>query len=141
MANRMCKNGFDLLIAIIYGRSPQLGGKHDDAQSIVMAFNVHSGELLSEFHHQALETASIINLMQDKTGQANKLIGKYLSILTTQPEVKPHVLQYIRDYNLFMRCPNNHMLKMAFDLPEIYAALDLGGVKVEDPLDLPQGAG
>ena len=136
MANRMCRNGFDLLVAIIYGRSPQLGGKHDDAQSIVVAFNAKSGELLSEFHQRALETASILALMQDKTGQAYKLIGKYLLILSKQPDIKPHVLQYLRDYNLFMRCPNNHTKQLKFDLPEIYTALDLGGVKVEDTIDV-----
>eukprot|EP00957_Ditylum_brightwellii_P210166 15364630-Ditylum_brightwellii.AAC.1 len=96
-ANIYCKCGFDVLVTIIFGVSPQLGRKHKNAQILVIKFTIYSGEKLSNFCHRALNTQATIQLMQDKTGQSNKFVSKYIELLNTQPDLQIHMVQYNKD--------------------------------------------
>ena len=70
-------NEFDLLIAIVFSMSNQLGGLLTKAQDLVIHFLLGEVETLPQFHLRAFHIRNEIFLLQDKPGQINNLTGKY----------------------------------------------------------------
>ena len=48
-------NGFDLLIAVVFGMSPQLGGLGPISQDLVISFCISQGENIPQFHNSTSE--------------------------------------------------------------------------------------
>ena len=71
-------NVFDILIAVIFAMSPQLGVLGPKAQYLLISFFIGEVETLPLFHLRYLQIISVIFLSQDKTGQINNLTGKYI---------------------------------------------------------------
>ena len=70
------KNGFELLIAVIFNMIPKIGGVGTKAQDIVVPFFL--GEVLSlpDSHVIAFSIKSELILLGDKTSHINNLTGK-----------------------------------------------------------------
>ena len=51
-------SGFDLLIAIVFDMSPQLGGLGPKSQDLVIPFSLVEGETLPYFHLRGLKIIS-----------------------------------------------------------------------------------
>ena len=68
--------GFDLIIAVVFVMSTQLGGLVPKSQDLVISFFLGEVETLPQFHLRALQIRTEIFLLQDKTGKINNLTGK-----------------------------------------------------------------
>eukprot|EP00957_Ditylum_brightwellii_P032615 2471841-Ditylum_brightwellii.AAC.1 len=82
--------GFLILKSIIFDLSPYLGGKGPGAQERVDSFRITSEETLYEIQSrfiQLLDTFHIIQAIPDTTTQINKVIGKYITHLQSQPDL------------------------------------------------------
>ena len=71
-------NIFDLLIAVVFGMSPQLGGLGPKSQDLVILFFIGEGENPHQLNLRALHIRSENFLLQYKTRQINNLTGKYI---------------------------------------------------------------
>ena len=69
-------NGFDILVAVVFYNSPQLGGIGTKYQDLVRPFQISEGESLPDFHLRALQERSEIYLLTNKAVQINNLTGK-----------------------------------------------------------------
>ena len=84
------ENGFDIIIAVVFAMSNQLGGLGTKAEDLVFYFRVGEVETLPKFHIRSLQTRSANFLLQDKLGQNNNLTGKFtmeLSKLKKSPKI------------------------------------------------------
>ena len=61
-------NGFELLIAVVFAMSPQLGGLGPKYQDLTIPFRLGEGEPITYFHLIAFEIRSELLLMRDQTG-------------------------------------------------------------------------
>ena len=75
-------NGFDLLIAVVFAMSPQLGLLGPKAQDLVISFRLGEGETLAQLHLRYIQIRDEIFLLQDKPGQTNNPTGKYIRELS-----------------------------------------------------------
>ena len=69
-------NVFEILIAVVFAMSPQLGGLGTKAQDLVIPFRLDEGENLPYFQNRALEIRNELILIKYQKGQINKLTGK-----------------------------------------------------------------
>ena len=67
------ENRFELLVAVVFYMSPQLGGIGPKAQDLVILFRFGEGKSLQSFHLKNIQAQSEIYLLNDETGQTNKL--------------------------------------------------------------------
>eukprot|EP00957_Ditylum_brightwellii_P146685 11165965-Ditylum_brightwellii.AAC.1 len=97
--NQNKRDGFNLLTQIIWELSPQLGGEGEGAETRVQAFITHPGESLYELQCQANNVMEEILLLQDSTGQHNKLVSKIIKLLAAQDDLnmKATMSTYIRE--------------------------------------------
>jgi hypothetical protein len=116
-------NGFYILNTIIWENSPQLGGQGDSAEHRVMNYYIIPGDTITEFYVRAVNIKSQLNLLQDNTGQNNKLTGKFLMSLHLQKDItiKAALQTYVSHWNKFVKLPNN-IIKYEFSitLKDIY---------------------
>ena len=78
------------------------------------------GEPLVDFYCRASIMLYEIELQEDSTGQVNKLLYCFVSLLSTLADFHQS-LEKLREYfNLFFRQPNNHRLCFKYTLKEIY---------------------
>ena len=68
-------NGFDLIVAVLFVMSTQLG---DKAQDLLIYFRLGEGETPPQFHLIDIQIRNEIFLLQYETGQINNLTGKYI---------------------------------------------------------------
>ena len=71
-------NGFEILIAVVFSMSPQLGVLGPKAQDLVIPLCLGEGEYLPDFHFRALTIRIETVLMRYQTVQINKITGKYI---------------------------------------------------------------
>ena len=81
--------------------STQLGVIGSKAQDLVISFFIGEVETLPQFHLRALHIRSEIFLFQDKTGQINNLIGKYIMELSKLKHLQRYMNYYELDYIKF----------------------------------------
>ena len=72
------ENGFELIIAVVFSMSTQLGGLGPKAEYLVMPFRLGEGEPLSDYYLRSLAIISELVLMKYQTGQINNITGKYI---------------------------------------------------------------
>ena len=89
-------NGFEIILAVVFATSPQLGGLGPKAQDIVIPLHLDEEELLSDFHLRALAIRSELVLTIYQTGQINNLTGKYIMELS---KVK-HLQRYMNSFDI-----------------------------------------
>ena len=65
-------NGFDLIIAIVFGLSPQLGVIGPKSQDLVIYSRLGEGGTIPQFHFRALQTRSENFLLKNETGKIKK---------------------------------------------------------------------
>ena len=58
-----------------------MGGQADHPQTIVSTFHMTDDDTISTFYLKAIQKYNCITLQQDKTGQANRLIGIFVETL------------------------------------------------------------
>ena len=75
-------NGFEILLAVVFAMSPQLGVLGPKAQDFVTPFCLSEVEPISDFHLIALVIRSELVLIIIQTGNINNLIGKYIMELS-----------------------------------------------------------
>ena len=63
-----CDNEFELLIAIVFGMSIQLGGLGPKSQDLTIRFFCSEGERLTDFHLRSLTIRSELDLIRYQTG-------------------------------------------------------------------------
>ena len=71
-------NGFDLIFAVVFAMSPQLGVLGTKYQDLVIPFFLYEGETLPKLHLRSLQIRSEFLLLKDETGQINKLTDKHI---------------------------------------------------------------
>ena len=65
-------NIFELLVAVVFSTSPQLGELGPKYQDLVISFGLGVGETLQQFHLISLQERSEFFLLNDEKGQAKK---------------------------------------------------------------------
>ena len=130
-------DGFYILNTIIWENSPQLGGQGDSAEHRVMNYYIIPGNTITDFYVRAVNIKSQLNLLQDNTGQNNKLTGKFLMSLHLQKDIsiKAALQTYVSHWNKFVKFPNN-IIKYDFSitLKDIYDNIKFGGIPTDTQL-------
>ena len=72
-------NGFDLLVAVSFSVSHQLGGLGTKDQELAILFRLGEGKSLLELLLRKVQSRIKIYMMNDETGQSNNLTGKYIT--------------------------------------------------------------
>jgi hypothetical protein len=130
-------DGFYILNTIIWENSPPLGGQGKSAEHRVMNYYIIPGNTITEFYVRAVNIKSQLNLLQDNTGQNNKLTGKFLISLHLQNDItiKAALQTYVSHWNEFVKFPNN-IIKYEFSitLKDIYDNIKFGGIPTSTQL-------
>eukprot|EP00957_Ditylum_brightwellii_P209450 15361826-Ditylum_brightwellii.AAC.2 len=83
------------------------------------------GESIQDLYRHTIDLIYGINLLQDKSGQTNKLKGEFIKILFNQnTAIRSIISPYLIAWKKFSRYPNN-VLQSDFnhDILEIYNSL------------------
>ena len=118
--NSMETCGFEMLSKIIKAMSPQLGGQYRDLQEYVDTLNISEGEPVLDYYLRALKMSQEIQTQKDKTGQNNRLIKRFVTLLF---QVKPFtecMRETMTQLTGFFRIPDNHLSEFPNDLQAIY---------------------
>ena len=83
LSERLETDGFNLLWMITSRSSPQLGGYARDLHAYVQELDMIDGEPVVDFYCRATIMMNEIELQEDKTGQANKLIERFVLLLSS----------------------------------------------------------
>ena len=126
-AHRVNLTGFELLMKLLTSLCPQLGGIAPASEDIVTNLTYHPGEQLSDFHCRALIAHNEIILRKDLTGQANAIVGKYITLLyeLNIPQYSNILHVHYTDWHLHKAIYNNHLIVFKHTLPDIYNHLML----------------
>ena len=76
------ENVFELLIAVFFAMSNQLGRLGPKSQDFMIYFYLGEVETPPQFHLRALQIRSEMFLLQYQTGHIKNLIGKYIMKLS-----------------------------------------------------------
>ena len=90
------ENGFEIIIAIIFRISPQLGGIGPKYQDLVIPFCLSEGEFLTAFHILYLKIKSELISIKYKTCKINNLTRKYNMELS---KLK-HIQRYMTSFDI-----------------------------------------
>ena len=101
-------NYFDLLIAVFFDMSPQLGLFGPKYQDLATSFHLSEVETLPKFHLRALQIISENFLFQYKTGQINNLTGKYIMEISKLKHLQIYMTPFELGYRKFERLPQIH---------------------------------
>ena len=113
-------DGFNLLWIITSCSSPQLGGYARDPESYVKELEMIDGDPPVDFYCRANIMRYEIELQEDTTGQANKLLHRFVSLLSSLADFHQSLESLREHFTLFFRQPNNHRLCFKYTLKEIY---------------------
>ena len=116
----MEKCGSKLLFVIIKGLSPHLGSEFRDLQHYVSSLKINDGEPVFEFYLRALKMSQEISLQQDKTGQHNRLIRRFISFLFNVNAFTECTRARMAEITTFFRSPDNHLTQFSKNLQQIY---------------------
>ena len=96
-------NGFELLIAVVFSISPQLGVLGPKGQDLVIPLCLGEGEYLPYFHLKALTIRSEIVLTRYQTVQINNLTVKYIMELSKLKNVQFYMTSFELEFRRFER--------------------------------------
>ena len=77
--------GFMVLFNIIKEIIPQLGEEFRDLQESGKTLKINDGEPVVEYYLQALKISQKNNIQGDQTGQHNRLVQRFISLLFFVP--------------------------------------------------------
>ena len=118
--NSMIDDGFKVLWVMIQNSSPQLGGDARDLQRYVTTLKLTDGETLLDFYICALEMLQEITIQKDTTGQGNRLIRRFVSLLSSLSQYSQLLHKPVRILNEFFRQPDNTNKTVKLTLEKIY---------------------
>ena len=126
-ANRVNNTGFELLCNIIFSLSPHLGGMSTPSETLVSSLQIINGENYSDFHCRATIIHNEILLQQNKTGQTNELIGKYIYLLYNLKDPIFHNTLHstYTSWKKFKLKYDNHLMIFNYTLQSIYNNLTI----------------
>ena len=81
-------NEFDLIVAVAFSTSPQLGGIGFRSQEILISFFLGERDTLPQLKFRDIQSRSGNFLMNYKTRQINTLTGKYIIELSKLKHIK-----------------------------------------------------
>ena len=84
--NVMMNDGLKLSWTIVQNSSPQLGGDARDSQKYVTTLTFIDREALLDFYIRALVMLQEIEIQKDITGQHNRLIRRFITLLSSLPQ-------------------------------------------------------
>ena len=113
----MMECGFDLLLEIIVKMSPQLGGYARDLEDYVKTLQISDGEPVLEYYLRVLKMYNEIKLQRDGTGQDNRLIRCFVTLLFVYNPFMECLRPVMTLINAFFLRPNNHLQVLPIDLP------------------------
>ena len=120
-------NAFELIIAVVFAKNPQLGWLGPKAQYLVIDFCHSEGETLPQFHFRSLQIRSEIVLLLDKIGRINNLRGKYIIALSKLKYLQIYMTPFQLYYRNFERLPQSHQIPTTFTptIKEVSGNLDI----------------
>ena len=74
-------DGFELLERIIKDQNSALGGRNKDPEELVALLDTYDGEKVSSYYSRTMDVYNNIKIHRDRTGQCNKVIGKFCETL------------------------------------------------------------
>ena len=118
--NNMVECGFDLLFMLVTKMSPQLGGYARDLELYVTSLKISDGEPVLDYYLRALRMFKEIQLQQDSTGQNNRLIRRFVTLLFTYAPFMECLRPVMTIINAHFLRPNNHLSTISITLQNIY---------------------
>ena len=107
-------NIFDLIIAVVFSMSTQLGGIGPKYQDLVISFCLGEGETLPQFHLRDLQIRSDNLLLLDKKVQINNPTGKYITELSKLKFLQRYTTQYEIYHRKYEHLPQSYQLSTTF---------------------------
>ena len=112
--------GFKVLFKIIKELSSQLGGEFRDLQEYAKTLKINDGEPVLEYYLRGVKMSQEINIQGDKTGQNNRLLQRFISLLFAVPTFIECMRQPMKAITSFFRSPDNHARSFHESLQDIY---------------------
>ena len=100
--------------------SPQLGGQYRDLQAYVDTLVISEGEPVLYYYLRALKMSQEIRTQKDKTGQNNRLIRRFVTLLFQIKSFTECMRVTMTELTRFFRRPDNHFRDFPSDLQTIY---------------------
>lgn len=94
-------DGFNLLFLIIADGSPQLGGHARDLQVYVNGLTMIDGESVANFSERTQKILCEIEFQKDKTGQHNRLLYRFVLLLSSLFDFKEILHPIMRQFMIF----------------------------------------
>ena len=101
-------NEFELILEVVFGMSPQLGGLGPKKQDLVIPLHLGEGELLSYYHLIALAIMIELVLTRDQKGQMNNLTGKNIMELSKMKHLQRYMTSFDLEFRRFERQPQSN---------------------------------
>ena len=120
VTNKLERDGFQLLWILISKGSPQLGGFARDLQAYVQTLEMIDGEPIIDFYLRATDMWNEIEIQQDKTGQANRLIFRFVTLLSEIYDFYHAFVDIRMDFEIFFCQQDNHLTAFPTSLKQIY---------------------
>ena len=124
------ENLFELIIAVVFAISTQIGGLGTKAKDFVIPFHLSEEETLSYFHLRTLAIRSELVLMRDKIGQINNLTVKYIMELSKLKHIQRYMNSFEIEFRRFGRQPQSDQLSIIFTpkVEEIFETLETADI-------------
>ena len=129
------ENGFELLIAVVFSMSPQLGVLLPKAQDLVIPLCLGGGEYLPSFQLRALKIRSEIVLMRYQIVQINNLTVKYIMELSKLKNIQFYMTSFEIEFRRFERQPQSNQLSIIFtpSMELIFETLETADIDSNPP--------
>ena len=107
-------NYFDLLIAVVFFMSHQLGEIGPKSQYHVIYFRLGEGETFQQFHLIALQAQSKNLLLKDSTWKINNSTGKYIMELSKSKHLQRYMTSFEPEYRNFEQLSQRNQRSTTF---------------------------
>ena len=97
-----------------------MGGFARDLQAYVQTLEMIDGEPIIDFYLRATDMWNEIEIQQDKTGQANRLIFRFVTLLSEIYDFYHAFVDIRMDFEIFFRQQDNHLTAFPTSLKQIY---------------------
>ena len=94
-------NLFDLLVAVVFSMSPQIGVIRPKHQDLLVYYLLGEVETLSQSYQRKLQGTSKLSLLNNKTQQTTNLVGKYTTEISILKHLQHRITTFEREYIIF----------------------------------------
>ena len=103
-------DGFNILQKLVFTGRSQLGGEERNMYEFINTLTIIHAEYLVNLYHRAKTMEQEIILQQDKNGHHNRLVKKFIDLISCIPHFQVHLTSVIKSTHKFFRTLPRYIL-------------------------------